>query len=109
MSDDFKIMQVISFTGCAEDAARNALESENWSVLDAVERLIVIPNVTGSKYTPQPPVVNDQLTPEVREKIHQARALADLLTFAPQNDLRGKASHYPEQAAQESQTEPQDS
>ena len=101
MSDDGKIMQVMQFTGCTEDLARNALEKEEWNVIDAIDCLTNVPEVSGLKYIPAKPVVKDHLTPDVREKIIQARQLADLLTFAPQNDLRGKASHYPEKESQE--------
>lgn len=96
MSDDFKVMQVIQFTGCTEELARKTLEQQNWNVIDAVDSLTSVPTITGTKYIPSIPSINDQLTPEVRGKIQEARKLADLLTFAPQNDLRGKASHYPE-------------
>lgn len=95
MSEDSKVMQVIQFTGCTEDIARNALESENWSVVDAIDRIAHVPAISGSKYVPSTPRVDNQLSSEVREKLQQARKLSDLLTFAPQNDLRGKASHYP--------------
>ncbi|NBR61694.1 hypothetical protein EB118_04710 [bacterium] len=101
MSDDGKIMQVMQFTGCTEDVARDALEKGNWDVIDALDRLTNLPKISGSKYIPAKPVVKDHLTPDVREKIIQARQLADLLTYAPQNDLRGKASHYPEKESQE--------
>ena len=105
MADDSKVMQVIQFTGCTEQIARITLESENWNVIDAVDRLVNIPVISGSKYIPPAPNVNDELTPEVRGKIQEARRLADLFTFAPQNDLRGKASHYPAQGASEQKTE----
>jgi UBA-like domain len=103
MSDDSKIMQVMQFTGCTEDVARDALKKGNWDVIDALDRLTNIPKISGSKYIPTKPVVKDHLTGDVREKINQARQLADLLTYAPQNDLRGKASHYPENSQQERQ------
>ena len=76
MSDDFKVIQVIQFTGCTEEVARNTLEQENWSVIDAVDKLTNVPSVSGRKYIPSTPVVNDQLTPEVREKIQQAQTLS---------------------------------
>lgn len=104
MSDDSKIIQVIQFTGCTEEVAKKTLEQENWDVIGAVDRLVSIPPIRGNSYIPSKPVINDQLTPEVREKIKQARQMADLFTFAPQNDLRGKASHYPAQASPESQS-----
>lgn len=100
MSEDSKVIQVIQFTGCSEETARKTLEDENWNVIDAVDKIIDIPPVNGNKYIPAAPVVDDQLNPEVREKIKQARQMADLFTFAPQNDLRGKASHYPEEVLQ---------
>lgn len=95
MSEDSKVMQVIQFTGCTEDIARNALELENWNVLDTIDRIAHVPAISGSKYVPSTPSVENQMSSEVREKLQQARKLADILTFAPQNDLRGKASHYP--------------
>lgn len=95
MSNDSKVMQVVGFTGCTEEVARQTLEIEEWDVISALDRLTNVPKVSGTKYVPSKPKVSDNLTPEVRSKIEEARKLADMLTFAPQNDLRGKASHYP--------------
>jgi hypothetical protein len=105
MGDDSKVMQVIQFTGCTEEVARNTLESENWNVVDAIDHLTTVPTISGNKYIPSTPTINDQLSPDVREKIKEARKLADLFTFAPRNDLRGKASHYPSQESPAQKTE----
>jgi hypothetical protein len=104
MNIDGKVIQVIQFTGCTGQVARDALEQENWDVIGALDRLTNVPKISGSKYIPPKPVViNDSLTPEVREKLSEARRLADLFTVSPRNDLRGKASHYPEAASEAQQ------
>jgi len=90
------VEQVVLFTGASEERAKEALDVHGGSVLKAVEALSEAPKTSGTKYIPPAPVVHDGLTDEVRNKLRDARKLADLLTFAPQNDLRGKAAHYPE-------------
>lgn len=106
MSTDSKVMQVIQFTGCSEEQAISALEQCDQDVLTAVDTLVRPPTVSGSKYVGSVNTVvstGSHLDPAVRENIEKARKLADLFTFAPQNDLRGKASHYPSSAPEHTQ------
>ena len=98
MNRESKVIQVMGFTGCTEEVARQTLENEEWDVISALDTLTNVPKISGIKYIPSKPKTEDHLAPEVRTKIEEARKLADILTYAPQNDLRGKASHYPEAA-----------
>lgn len=89
------IEQVVLFTGVTEEVAAAALATHGGDVLKTVDALSCPPRTSGTKYIPPPPKIDDGLTDEVRQKLRDARVLSDLLTFAPQNDLRGKAAHYP--------------
>ena len=90
------IRQVIAFTGVTEDVAKKALEDSSGDIIRAVETLSVPPPVKGARYMPPTPKIDDGLTDEVRSKLREARAFADILNASPKNDLRGKAaSHYP--------------
>ena len=82
-------MQVLTYVSCDEKRIREVLEACEWNVLEAIDTLTSIPATSGQKYVPSAPVVDDGLTPEVREKLQTARKLADLFSAAPQNDLRG--------------------
>ena len=99
--------QVILFTGVSEERAREALDANNGNVLQTVDALSQPPQTSGAKYIPPPPTIDDGLTDEVRDKLRDARKLADLLTFSPKNDLRGKAAHYPERSSAASGSVPQ--
>lgn len=92
MSKD--IQDIINYTGVDTVTAEQALLKYG-NAFDAMVNLIEVPVVSGSKYIPAKPVIDDGLTPEVREKLVTARKLADLLTFSAKNDLRAKASHHP--------------
>jgi len=94
------VEQVVLFTGVTEERAKEALDLHNGDILLAIDSLSLSPRTSGTKYIPPSPVVHDGLEDEVREKLRHARKLSDLLTFAPQNDLRGKAAHYPERPPQ---------
>lgn len=89
------VQQVVSFTGVTEEVAAAALAAHGGDVLKTVDALSCPPQTSGTKYIPPAPKIDDGLTDEVRQKLRDARVLSDLLTFAPQNDLRGKAAHYP--------------
>jgi hypothetical protein len=88
-------MEIISNTGADHATAEKALESSGGNVFEAIVSLTPVPQVSGNKYIPSTPKVDDGLTPEVREKLAKARQLADLLTFSAKNDLRAAASHHP--------------
>jgi len=92
--------KVVLFTGVSEERAKEALDAHNGDVLLAIDSLSCPPKTSGTKYIPSAPVVDDGLTDEVREKLRDARKLSDMLTFAPQNDLRGKPAYYPPKASE---------
>jgi len=98
-------MDIISNTGVDQATAEKALESSGGNVFEAIVRLTPVPQVSGHKYIPGTPKVDDGLTPEVREKLVKARELADLLTFSAKNDLRAAASHHPPLASASAATE----
>lgn len=98
-------MDIISNTGVDQATAEKALESSGGNVFEAIVRLTPVPQVSGHKYIPGTPKVDDGLTPEVREKLVKARELADLLTFSAKNDLRAAASHHPPLASSFAATE----
>lgn len=95
-----QVQQVILYTGVTQEEAEKAVKLYPENVIDAIASLTVIPQISGTKHIPPPPKIDDGHDEETRERIRQGRILADLLTFAPQNDLRGKASHYPVKEAQ---------
>ena len=90
-----EVMEIINNTGADQATAEKALESSGGNVVEAIISLTPVPQVSGQKYIPSAPKVDDGLTPEVREKLTKARQLADLLTFSAKNDLRAAASHHP--------------
>ncbi len=84
MSDEMKVMSML---GCTEEEARSYLDKAEGDVLKAVEDNLNVPIVSGQKYIPPAPVVDDGLDPEVREKLNEARRLADLFNASLRNDL----------------------
>ena len=88
MSNQFEVTQVMSMIGCDEDTARTYLNAANGDVLTAVFEHVNFTTVTGDKHIPVAPVIDDGLTPEVREKLAETRRLTNLLTASPRNDLR---------------------
>lgn len=73
------------------DLAKSMTGRTEQEILDAVERLgtydlveiasylLETPPCAGNRYVPPPPKIDDGLTPEVREKLAEARRLADLI------------------------------
>ena len=90
-----EVTEIMSNTGADQATAEKALESSGGNVLEAIISLTPVPQVSGHKYIPGAPKVDDGLAPEVREKLAKARELADILTFSAKNDLRAAASHHP--------------
>jgi hypothetical protein len=84
MSDESKVMMML---GCTEEEARIYLDKAEGDVLKAIEDNLKIPVVSGEKYIPPPPVINDGLEPEVREKLNEARRLSELFNASLRNDL----------------------
>lgn len=90
-----EIDQVVVNTGVSEDIARKALEENGNDVISAIDALSTPRPIKGTRYIPPTPTIDDGLNDEVRSKLREARAFADILNASPKNDLRGKAaSHY---------------
>ncbi len=85
MEDHVKVM---SFLGCTEEDAHSYLQTAGGDVLRAIEQNLKIPEVSGTKYIPEPRKIDDGLTPEVREKIQTARSIAEQFSASFRNDLR---------------------
>ena len=81
----------MSLAGCTETEAEAALAKHNGDVIAAVDSLLAVPVVAGTKYIPPKPKVDDGLTEEVRAKLARAREYAELLNASPRNDLRQKS------------------
>lgn len=90
-----KVKTVIDFSGVTEEVAKDALQRHGEDILLALVELSVTPRISGTKFIPPPPVVNDGHDAETKERIEKGRIMADILSASPKNDLRGKASHYP--------------
>lgn len=84
------VEQVIAMTGVAEDVAKKALEENGEDVIAAVDALSKPPSISGTRYIPPTPKIDDGLTDEVRDNLRKARQFSDILSASPQNDLRGK-------------------
>ena len=111
MSEDTKIQQVMSMVCCTHEEAKHYLLASDGDVLEAVVAHTTVPVISGTKYIPPTPVIDDGMTPEVREKIKEARVFSSLLTSSPRNDLRGSSAQQvaarQEQQQQDQQKEQQ--
>jgi len=96
MTTPEKIQKVVDYSGATRDAAEAMLTKQNGDVVSAIAELSVAPTISGTKYIPPTPVVNDGHDAETKERIIQGRIMADMLSASARNDLRGKASHYPQ-------------
>ena len=96
MTTPEKIQKVVDYSGATRDAAEAMLTKQNGDVISAIAELSVAPIISGTKYIPPTPVVNDGHDAETKERIIQGRIMADMLSASARNDLRGKASHYPQ-------------
>ena len=96
MTTPEKIQKVVDYSGATRDAAEAMLTKQNGDVISAIAELSVAPTISGTKYIPPTPVVNDGHDAETKERIVQGRIMADMLSASARNDLRGKASHYPQ-------------
>jgi len=77
-------------TGVSEEIAKKALEENGNDVIAAIDALSKPPVISGTRYIPPAPKIDDGLTDEVRENLKKARQFSDILNASPQNDLRGK-------------------
>ena len=97
MSD---VQQVVKMTGDTAEIAKKALQDNGNDIIAAVDVLSVPPTITGTRYIPMTPKVEDGLDEETRQKLRDARAFSDVLNASPRNDLRGKAaSQHPSASA----------
>ena len=99
------IEQVVSMTGVSEDIAKKTLEENQNDVIAAVDALSKPPTISGTRYIPPTPKIDDGLTDEVRENLGKARQFSDILSASPQNDLRGKVVSPPPSACEDSAKE----
>lgn len=100
-------MLVMSMLGCTQEEAQTYLDRAEGDVLAAIEANIAVPDTKGNKYVPAKPVVDDGLTPDVREKLQKARELADMFSASFRNDLRGsQQTAAPQPAAAQASHEP---
>lgn len=83
-------MTIVSMTGVSEEIAKKALEENGNDVIAAIDALSKPPTISGTRYIPSTPKIDDGLTDEVRENLKKARQFSDILSASPQNDLRGK-------------------
>lgn len=72
------VEQVMNLACCSREDAERIL-AETSDVIEAVDRLLSKPVVKGEKFLPPKPTIDDGLTEEVRNKIKQARELAEIL------------------------------
>jgi hypothetical protein len=78
---------VMSMLGCSREEAAEHLLKTNGDVLDAIAQNMKCIEVSGEKYIPSPPKIDDGLTDEVRGKLTEARKLGDMFSASFRNDL----------------------
>ena len=100
------VQMIVSMTGVSEDIAKKALEENGGEVIAAIDALSKPPTISGPRYIPPPPKIDDGLTDEVRENLSKARQFSDILSASPQNDLRGKVVSPPPSAGEDSAKAP---
>jgi len=97
---------VVDYSGATQDDAKAMLIKQNGDVISALVELAITPPISGTKYIPPTPKIDDGHDDETRERIRQGRIMAEMLNASPRNDLRGKATHYPPRLASESAEKP---
>lgn len=80
---------VMSMLGCTHEEAIQYLSEAKGDVLVAIENNMKVLEVSGNKYIPPPPKINDGLTDEVRAKLQEARKVSEAFSASFRNDLRG--------------------
>jgi hypothetical protein len=66
---------VVNLTGCTLEEAEKALQLWGDEIWKAVDSLLVKPAVSGDKYIPPKPVINNGLTSEQQERCLKGRDL----------------------------------
>ena len=66
---------VVRLTGCTLKEAEKAMQLHGDEIWKAVDSLLVKPTVSGDKYIPPKPVINNGLTPEQQERCLKGRDL----------------------------------
>jgi len=82
MEDSVKVMNML---GCTEEQAKEYLTAAGGDVLEAISNNV---HVAVNKHIPAPPVVDDGIPSEVKEKLNLARKYAEMLNASSRNDLR---------------------
>ena len=68
---------IMRLTGCTLKEAEKALQLHGDEIWRAVDSLLVKPAVSGDKYIPPKPVINNGLTPEQQERCLKGRDLQE--------------------------------
>jgi hypothetical protein len=102
---------VMQLTGCTREEAEKALQLHGDEAWKAVDSLLVKPEVSGDKYLPPKPVVNNGLTPEQQERCMKGRDLqnrVNVVFSAAHAQLRTQPdpSVLSEQSSTESSVDP---
>ena len=87
MSEDESM--VMSMLGCTHDEAKEYLSKTDGDVTLAILQNMKCVPVSGERYIPPPPKIDDGLTDEVREKLTEARKVSEAFSASFRNDLRG--------------------
>jgi NACalpha-BTF3-like transcription factor len=97
---DKDISLIMSMVGCSKEHAEEYLKETNGDVLLAICNHTACPEVSGNKYIPPPPKIDDGLTEEVRAKLTEARKLSEAFSASFRNDLRGAQAQKPDEEPQ---------
>lgn len=80
---------VMSMLACTHEEAKKYLSKTDGDVALAILQNMKCVPVSGEKYIPAPPKINDGLTDEVREKLTEARKISEAFSASFRNDLLG--------------------
>jgi hypothetical protein len=80
---------VMSMLACTHEEAKEYLSKTGGDVSLAILQNMKCVPVSGEKYIPPPPKIDDGLTDEVREKLKEARKISEAFSASFRNDLRG--------------------
>ena len=103
---------VMSMLGCTHEEAKEYLSKTGGDVTLAILQNMKCIPVSGEKYIPPAPKIDDGLTDEVREKLTEARKISEAFSASFRNDLlgaQGQKASAPAGAASGAVVEQQDS